>query len=155
MVMKAVNRLFVDTNVLVYASVASAPLHQTALSAILHHSNAGTELWISRQVLREYVATVTRPQTYAAPISAILAATDVQQFQSQFDIAEDGPAVTANLVTLLQTVAIAGKQVHDANIVATMQAYNIQQLLTHNVRDFSRFSHLITVLTLEDERPEH
>jgi predicted nucleic acid-binding protein len=143
-----VKRLFIDTNVLVYASVTSTPLHHTALSAIVNYNNAGTELWISRQVLREYVATVTRPQTYAAPIPTIMAAADVQQFQAQFDIAEDGPQVTANLLHLLQTVSVAGKQVHDANIVATMQAYNIQQLLTHNVRDFARFSHLITVLTL-------
>ncbi len=107
--MTGVKRLFIDTNVLVYASVTSAPLHQLALSAILHHSNAGTELWISRQVLREYVATVTRPQTYAAPILTITAAADVQQFQAQFDIAEDGPQVTANLLNLLQTVSVAGK----------------------------------------------
>lgn len=39
-------------------------------------------------------------------------------------------------------------QVHDANIVATMLAYGIPRLLTHNVDDFKRFAHLIAVLPL-------
>ena len=43
---------------------------------------------------------------------------------------------------------IAGKQVHDANIVATMLVHGITQVLTHNITDFARFSSLITVLPL-------
>ncbi len=43
---------------------------------------------------------------------------------------------------------MGGRQVHDANIVATMQANGINQLLIHNADDFKRFSHLITVLPL-------
>jgi predicted nucleic acid-binding protein len=40
-------------------------------------------------------------------------------------------------------------EVHDANIVATMQVYGVRHLLTHNTADFARFSHLITVVPLE------
>jgi predicted nucleic acid-binding protein len=142
------NRVFLDTNILVYANNAAVPLHQIALERIRDYYDAGVELWISRQILREYLATVSRSQSYAVPLPMATATMRVQQFEKGFHVAEDGPQVTANLLNLLQTVSIAGKQVHDANIVATMQAYNIQQLLTHNVRDFARFSHLITVLTL-------
>ena len=46
--------LFVDTNVLVYANVAEAPLHQAALNALQSARDADRALWISRQVLREY-----------------------------------------------------------------------------------------------------
>jgi predicted nucleic acid-binding protein len=48
----------------------------------------------------------------------------------------------------MEQVTIGGKQVHDANIVATMQVYGIDQLLTHNVTDFDRFTEFITVLPL-------
>ena len=65
----AVNTVFLDTNVLVYASVTASPFHQQALSAIQNYAAAGTELWISRQVLREYLAVVTRPQ-FISPMSA-------------------------------------------------------------------------------------
>lgn len=43
--------LFVDTNILVYANVASAPLHEAALTALTSAHEAGRTLWISRQVL--------------------------------------------------------------------------------------------------------
>ena len=33
----------------------------------------------------------------------------------------------------------SGKQVHDANIVATMLAHGVGRLLTFNVADFQRF----------------
>jgi len=40
---------------------------------------------------------------------------------------------------------IGGKQVHDANIVASMLAYEIPCLLTHNHKDFERFAEVIKV----------
>jgi len=48
---------------------------------------------------------------------------------------------------------MGGRQVHDANIVATMQVYGITHLLTHNTDDFARFAHLITVVLLQPGTP--
>jgi predicted nucleic acid-binding protein len=141
----AVDRVFVDTNVLVYANVASAALHATALAAFHNLRGAGAELWVSRQVLREYLATLTRPGIYAAPPSAALLATQVRGFESAFHVADETAAVTAHLLAVLAAFPVGGKQVHDANIVATMQAYGIARLLTHNVADFARFAPVITV----------
>jgi predicted nucleic acid-binding protein len=70
---------------------------------------------------------------------------DVVRFQSQFRVAEDGPAVTSNLLALLASISIGGRQVHDANIVATMQVHGLPRLLTDNTGDFARFGHLIQV----------
>jgi hypothetical protein len=61
---------------------------------------------------------------------------------------DEGPVVTERLLALLAAVSVGGAQVHDANIVATMQVYGIRQLLTHNVDDFTRFSAFITVVPL-------
>ena len=55
------------------------------------------------------------------------------------------PAVTADLPVLSMTIAIGGKQVHDANIVATIQVYDLRRLLTRNTADFARFAALIQV----------
>ncbi len=68
--------------------------------------------------------------------------------ESPFHTAEDGPAVTGHLLDLIAQYAIGGKQIHDANIVATMRAYSITRLLTHNTNDFARYAGLITVLPL-------
>ncbi|MHC5768185.1 MAG: hypothetical protein ACYTXI_21710 [Nostoc sp.] len=64
-------------------------------------------------------------------------------------MAEDSSQVTEGLLTLMEEIPSGGKQVHDANIVATMLIYGIPQLLTHNIGDFARFSGLITVLPLQ------
>ncbi|MBX3015254.1 MAG: hypothetical protein KF832_27290 [Caldilineaceae bacterium] len=63
-------------------------------------------------------------------------------------MADENAATTTHLLQLLQTISIGGKQVHDANRVATMLVYGIDTLLTHNVADFVRFAHLITVMPL-------
>jgi predicted nucleic acid-binding protein len=49
------------------------------------------------------------------------------------------------LIALLLSISVGGKQVHDANIVATMQAHGLRRLLTYNTADFARFAHLIQV----------
>jgi len=69
----------------------------------------------------------------------------VEQFIKQFDVAEDTAAVTEHLIELLADYKLGGKQVHDANIVATMKAYGITTLLTHNVKDFERFGEIIKI----------
>ncbi len=144
----AADPAFVDTNLLVYSTVSAAPFHAAAVTALADEQAAGRELWISRQVLREYLAVLSRPQTFTPPISPAQLVQQVQALQNQFHITEDSTLVTANLLGLLSTLAIGGKQVHDANIVATMQAYGISRLLTHNTADFARFTSLITVVPL-------
>lgn len=142
------NPTFLDTNVLVYASIAQAPQHVAALTAIQIQEQAGVELWISRQILREYLAVLSRPQSFTPPIPASTLTTQVQVFEGRFRIAEDNAQVTSNLLTLVNQIPVGGGQIHDANIVATMQAYNISYLLTHNTADFDRFAGLITILPL-------
>lgn len=124
------------------------PLHQIANEKIQRLWRDGNELWISRQVLREFIATVTRPQVFGNPQPISTVVDRVRFFQTQFKVAEDNAQVTANLLALVNQVSVGGKQLHDANIVATMQTYGITHLLTHNIADFNRFARFITVLPL-------
>lgn len=136
--------LFVDTNVLVYANVAEAPQHQAALAAVTRARKNGRPLWISRQVLREYLVTLTRPQAFQeVPKATVLE--QVRLFGEHFEIADDTDTVTGRLLQLMTDTPIGGKQVHDANIVATMLTHGIPALLTHNGRDFERFKDYIEI----------
>lgn len=45
----AADQVFLDTNVLVYANIAAAPLLATALQAILSREQAGVALWIKEE----------------------------------------------------------------------------------------------------------
>lgn len=142
--------VFLDTNILVRANVAEAPLHTEALAAIKRLRQHGDTLWISRQVLREYTATLTRPQSFTAPRPVATIIERVRYFEAHFWIADDTSLVTEKLLELLQAIPVGGKQIHDANIVATMQVHSIEHLLTLNTADFVRFEPLITLLSLDD-----
>ncbi|MFO0848491.1 MAG: PIN domain-containing protein [Gemmataceae bacterium] len=144
----AVDPIFVDTNVLIYARSAGSPFHAPAVARLHTLETAGVPLWIGRQMLREYLAGLTRPGATAPPIPLPDLVSDVRAFQQRFRIAEDGAAVTQHLEALLLAVPCGGRQVYDANIVATMLAYEIPNLLTHNVADFTRFASSITVVPL-------
>jgi len=138
------NALFIDTNVLVYANVVETPFHEQALAAINAAYQANRTIWISRQVIREYLVTMTRPQAFEnLPRATVLE--QVGQFTERFEVADDTATVTGQLVKLMKDFQIGGKQVHDANIVATMQAYGIPALLTHNIKDFERFEEVVRI----------
>jgi predicted nucleic acid-binding protein len=51
-------------------------------------------------------------------------------------------------VDLCRDVAAGGRQIHDANIVATMLAYGERRLLTLNAGDFRRYGDRIELTTV-------
>jgi len=106
----------------------------------------GTPLWLSRQVFREYLAVATRPQAFGPALPMVAAIADVHELHAAFNVAEDGPNVFDRLLQLLAAHPGGGKQVHDANLVATMLEHRIRRLLTFNPADFRRFGSLIEVV---------
>jgi predicted nucleic acid-binding protein len=140
--------MFVDTNILVYATQISSPHRDAARAALQVNSRGAARLRLSRQIFREYLAVVTRPQLFAEPLPMAEALADVARFAAAFDVLEDGPEVGARLVELCRGVAVAGRQVHDANIVATMLAHGETRLLTANRGDFQRFAPRIEIVGL-------
>ena len=73
---------------------------------------------------------------------------NVRLFRRTFEIFEDRSIVLDHLLELLENIPTAGRQIYDANIVATMQAHGIRSLLTHNTADFNRFSQLIELFDI-------
>jgi predicted nucleic acid-binding protein len=73
---------------------------------------------------------------------------DARRFRSAFEMTSDGPEVFERLLSLLATRPVAGRQVHDANLVAAMLEHGISRLLTFNAGDFQRFAGTIEVVEL-------
>ena len=138
--------MFVDTNVLVKARILEAPGHEVARDSLESAYAEHEPLRISRQVLREYLVVVTRPQTWPVVIAKEDALDDVVRLADTLDVLEDGPVVTDWLVSLCREVPVGGRQIHDANIVATMLAYGEHRLLTFNWEDFRRYGDRIELL---------
>jgi len=137
---------FVDTNVLVYATATSAPFRDRARAALVRLA-ADEQLSVSRQILREYVAVMTRPQTWGRALSLAEATTHAAVFERRFTVLEDGQLMWDQLMDLSRLYSFGGRQVHDANVVATMLAHGERRLLTFNEADFRRFTPLIEVIT--------
>ena len=70
-------RMCLDTNVLVRARFEEAPSHNVARRRMQEAGESREALRISRQVLREYLATVTRLQPWSPPIAMDMALTHI------------------------------------------------------------------------------
>jgi predicted nucleic acid-binding protein len=140
--------VFIDTNILIYSSFPGAPFYDAARARLSGLESDGILFWTSRQVLREFLASTTRPGAIvpAPTVDALIQA--VRQFEAEFEIADEDADVTAILLDLLKSRRVRGKQIHDANIVATMRRYGISSLLTHNTADFTRYLPDISLLPL-------
>lgn len=138
--------MFIDTNIFVSARSLRAPHNSLARAALSRAQRTGEPLRISRQVLREYLSTMTRPQTWRVPLSMADALNDLAWLSAAFETLEDGAHVTDVLAALCREVLLAGKQVHDANIVATMLAHGERRLLTFNASDFRRYGERIELI---------
>ena len=139
--------MFIDTNVLVYSRFPEAPRHEMARSMLGRALQGSEPLRISRQVIREYLSVVTRPQPWPIAITREESLDDANRLASNFDILEDGPVVTETLFVLCRDASVGGRQIHDANIVATMLAHGERRLLTFNTADFRRYGDRIELVS--------
>ena len=135
-----------DTNVLVYASRTAAAMHSQATSALHRLEGEGVELCVGRQVLREYLVRVTRPDASTVLLDLSDAAADTRHLAEVYTVLEDGPAATEHLLRLVCQFPTRGKRVHDTSVIATMLAHGVTRLLTFNQSDFVRFGSVIELV---------
>ena len=138
--------MFIDTNVFVNSRIPGVPGHEVARARLDRALQSREPVRISRQILREYLSVVTRPQTWPVAITREEALDDVNKLLGTYSILEDGPQVTETLIALCREVIGGGRQIHDANIVATMLAHGERRLLTFNTADFRRFGDRIDLV---------
>jgi len=132
------DRVFLDTNILVHLANVDS-LQNVPLTSLFDDLRKTFELWISRQVLREYAVVMTRPGLIEKPITQRQLISDIEKWETLFHVADETEEVTGNLKRLLSRYTLQGKRIHDANIVATAMAYSIPVLFTLNREDFKGF----------------
>lgn len=107
----------------------------------------GALLYVTPQILCEFYSVVTNPKRIAP---AFTAAEATQMIVDLLDLPGlhvlATPALAAQKLTdLLKRRSITAAGVFDLQIVATMQANDVQRLYTFNVADFEAFSELAVV----------
>ena len=137
------DRLFCDTNVFLNAVDRKRLLNAQALHALNTFPNQGVELCISGQVLREFLAVCTRSRdANGLGLGLKQSIENAEAIIERSSILEETRAVTTSLLGLVARGKCIGKQVHDANIVATMVGHGLRKLLTDNLMHMKRFSEI-------------
>jgi predicted nucleic acid-binding protein len=137
---KMADKVFLDTNVLVYADTGDPVFGHAAQTKILYLASQGYELWINRQVIREYCVIVSRKMKEAGSYDPMRLVNRVRQMEQQFLVADETTDSTNALLSLITKYGVIGKSIHDCNIVATIKTLGIANLITQNTSDFSRYS---------------
>ncbi|MGQ9625645.1 MAG: type II toxin-antitoxin system VapC family toxin [Anaerolineae bacterium] len=150
MTMDANRRAFVDTNVWLNTIITTAPEHESARRWLARLKAEEVVFCVSPQVLREYLVAVTRGTIFESTLTPEEAVQDVESILDNIQLLEESATVSYILRDLVRRYQVRGKQVHDANIVATMLAHGVSHLLTYNPDDFCRFEEI----TLEPGPPE-
>lgn len=144
-------KAFVDTNIVLRAFHDTFAEHERIRVLFDRMLDEDYELWISRQVIREYLVQATSPKTFTEPLSIDTVSKQLEGIRKVCRVADETGQVTEQLLDLLKTYPTRGKPVHDANIVATMLVYGIDTLVTLNLADFRRFADKIKLVSLEEE----
>jgi predicted nucleic acid-binding protein len=138
-----------DTNVLLAATDEGRAEHSGALTVLNDWAARRTELCTSGQVLREYLAVATRPAgNNGLGLKLLDAIGNVRAIRERTTLLGEDAKVADRLLGLLADVECDGKQVHDANLVATMLVHGVGTVVTMNLEDFGRFERHVSLIRL-------
>lgn len=136
----------VDTNVLLNASDPTRLLHESAQALL---ATDDRDLSVTPQVIREYLAVATRPvELNGLALLPGLAVANVRHFLSSMRLLDETGVAVDRLCDVVADGRAAGRQVHDANIVATALAHGASAIVTSDSRHFARFADVIEIEAL-------
>ena len=147
--MMAAESIFVDTNVLLSASAPGRGLHGNALFVLQDWPRQGRRLYCNGQVLREYLVVSTRPLAQnGLGLTIEDALHNLRAFSGRLKVLAESEAVSLRLRQLVGFIPCLGKQIHDANLVATALVHKVNGLVTENIEDFRRFEGTLVIIDL-------
>lgn len=145
-----VERAVIDTNVLLAATDEGREDHDDAIGSLNAWPGLGLVLYTSGQILREYLAVATRPVVHnGLGMARPAAVANVRGLRTRLHLLAEDEKVADRLLELLDAVECTGKQVHDANVVATALVHGVDTIVTLNVADFARFNDHLHVVGLQ------
>jgi len=135
----------VDTNVLLRMTDVGHAAQPTAERA-LKLLGRNQSLRIFPQTSIEFWAVATRSRAdNGLALSTSDVGSQLSKLKRMFVLLNETPEVFSAWEGIVRRYQVAGKQAHDAHIVAAMSAHKITHLLTFNDRDFKRFAEITVV----------
>jgi predicted nucleic acid-binding protein len=139
-------RYLIDTNVLIYATLADDPRSERARQVIERGRDAGCESLVSVQNLAEMYPNLTGPKKQP-PDSPAEARSKIAQLAA-LPYLEVLPLTTSILLCALQLAQERGirrQKYFDMQLAATLRVHNIPTLVTENEEDFADIPQLQVV----------
>jgi predicted nucleic acid-binding protein len=132
-----IGRVLVDTNVLIYATLAGDARHERARAVLDLRFREGLELCVSVQNLAEMYPNLTGPKNNP-PDSPELARAKIDSIAGLDSLAvlPLSLSITRRALRLCETYSIRRQQYFDMQLAGTMFEEGIGVLLTENVKDF-------------------
>ena len=131
----------IDTSIIGRLANSADASHSLAARAVVELHRRGEVLHLTPQVLVEFRNVATR----AVALNGLgLAIGDAEAkaaaFESTFTMLAETPDIFPAWKSLVGTLAVVGKQVHDARLVAVCHVHRVSHILTFNVAHFTRLT---------------
>jgi predicted nucleic acid-binding protein len=131
-------RILVDTNVHLHAVEVGHANHAGAKQSIVHLIGRGHHLVVFPQVVYEFWSSSTAPvKSQGLGQSVGRTRINTNRVLQRFRLLTDTAVVLWKWYQLVSTLGVTGRDIHDAHLVASMQAHSITHILTFNGPDFA------------------
>lgn len=141
----------VDTGVLLRLANRLDPAHEAVRNCLRNLRSEGARFAVAPQAIAEFWNVSTRPSSARGGYG--LSVTDTERrlrvIERICDVIPDSPNLYPVWRQLVVTHAVKGVQVHDARLVAWMKTQAIDQIITFNVADFTRYTDLVITNPLD------
>lgn len=139
-------KVLVDASVLVRLRELSSPAHSACWNAVLRLRERATLLYLCTQSIVEFWSVRTRPKEHNGLGQTIhQTLQDREDFLTVFQLLPEPDDILQRWLTLVRQYEVRGKQVHDARMVALAWSCNVEQILTLNPSDFTRFREIMVL----------
>ena len=136
-----------DTNLLLRLADPASLQHSIATQSLAGLLARSDEVFLTPQNFIEFWAVATRPvEANGFGWTSERTAKEVADLQARFPLLSDSPEIFTRWLELVKRFPIHGKHVHDARLVAVLQAHTVEHLITFNTSDFAAFSSMISLV---------
>ncbi|HXL23291.1 MAG TPA: type II toxin-antitoxin system VapC family toxin [Candidatus Dormibacteraeota bacterium] len=136
-------RVLVDTNILLRSAQPNHPLFSQSVQAVTRLIRGQESVFFCSQNIAEFWNVATRPSDRnGLGLSAEEALEEVANIEKSLTLLPDVPAIYAEWKRIVSSHRVQGVKVYDARLVAIMNVYAVENLLTFNTGDFERFKNV-------------
>ena len=141
----------IDTSILARLANSADAFYPAAARAVLELHRRGEALHVTPQNLIEFRNVATRPVALnGLGLTPADAQAKAARFEAAFPLLVETPDIYLSWKALVEAMAVMGKHVHDARLVAVCHAHKVTHLLTFNVPHFARLASFGDGITVVD-----